>query len=279
MKYHRPLDFGKWLNIFPSVEIGSDGDVCAEPINGPLDLCQLYHGRKYVEEHYGVEPIRPEPVDLFLWCRQSFPVGPTTRLGGVPYRPRDRPWPTNSDGVPHTFVCQFCFLDSIDVLGRKLPGDILTVMFENEESHWGGNIFTEWNSVVGTRPPGLSDCPQPSFAVPKLEGRILRFNEFPHFFDDHPNYPFDRGIAVSQSTKIGSATFFPQGDPRKPGEELICTLSHVLPTDPWAFLDSEHENLETRVDWGEDVMTLSDCGCVYFLIDRDDRIRTDFQCY
>ena len=56
-----------------------------------------------------------------------------TRLGGLPYWPKEMPWPEGQDGQPKSFVGQFDFRAII--WPERLPGDILTVHFDD---YWDG---------------------------------------------------------------------------------------------------------------------------------------------
>ena len=269
---HRRIDTDLWLRRFPDVIVGADGDIPAEPINGPAGFVQIQRGRELVAIRDGVSPTEPVFVDLFLWRRSSDDrPTPETRLGGIPFRSVDKPWSINSAGIPYTFVCQFCFADSMDLVWCSLPGDLLTVMFEHQDSFRDGSILTEWNSSVVDDP--TTSCPDPSFMVPKLTGEIARFPEYPMLFDAHPDYSFDRGLAVSQSTRIGEVFFFPQENPITHGEQLICVLNHVVPSGEWPFLGPRCEALNDRDEWSGDVMTLCDCGCLLFLMNQAGNLR------
>jgi hypothetical protein len=98
-------------------------------------------------------------------------------------------------------------------------------------------------------------------------------------------------VAKTQSTKIGRASFFIQGDPREPGEELLCTLSSVHPADGWQekratarwpLLDLERYTTPTAPPdddgWSTEVMVFADLGAQYFLIDPKGRVRVTADC-
>src|SRR5581483_4187597 len=68
------------------------------------------------------------PSDVFVWADNvEHEKGWQTRIGGNPWRPSDRPWPRDKNGVPLTFLGQICFADSQDILPCKLPGDVALI--------------------------------------------------------------------------------------------------------------------------------------------------------
>ncbi|MEM7227474.1 MAG: DUF1963 domain-containing protein, partial [Planctomycetota bacterium] len=67
-----------------------------------------------------------------------------TKLGGVPHRESKKRWPMNRDGQPCTFVAQFCFADSRDIISTKLRGDVL-LMFLPGPDPAEEPVF-EWSS-------------------------------------------------------------------------------------------------------------------------------------
>ena len=66
------------------------------------------------------------PTDIHVLALGEPKRRDVTKVGGVPYRPRAKPWPETSDGKPMTFLAQFRFAESKDIVG-DLPGDILLV--------------------------------------------------------------------------------------------------------------------------------------------------------
>jgi hypothetical protein len=58
----------------------------------------------------------------------------STRVGGLPFWPKDRPWPKAQDGTPKQFLGQFDFRNII--WPQPLPGDVLTVHWDED---WDGD--------------------------------------------------------------------------------------------------------------------------------------------
>src|SRR5262249_43668925 len=101
-------------------------------------------------------------VDVFAFALGEPAERSITKFGGAPYRPRDLPWP-ETDAGPMTFVCQYRFTESRDLVG-DLPGDVLLI-FAREYGLYTGEpdqpyFHFEWQSL------GLTDLIEPQ-AVPK----------------------------------------------------------------------------------------------------------------
>lgn len=300
---HPQLDFEKWASVFPiekfekqegprqfaSTEPGDPLDLWkarGEIITSPSQLCAVELGRRRAAETYDLG--EPVPVDIFLWATAP-PARPyLTKLGGVPHREAGKPWPTSEQGRPYTFIGQFCFVDSRDIVDDPLPGDVLLVFFEDEKSVYGGEIQLEWSSIDLENPTTANSSPPPGFTVPQLSGVIYSCDEFPEsgeVFEQQGHYQ-SWLFATTQATKIGRETYFIQHDPRWEDDdlELLCTLNSLHPAAQWPFIDCETmpgDANESRkhYGWGKYRMMFGDVGCIYFLLDGDGQLLLHFDCY
>ena len=66
------------------------------------------------------------PTDAFVFATGEPKRRDVTKIGGAPYRSANMPWPTDAGGKAFTFLAQFRFCESQDIVGR-LPGDLLLV--------------------------------------------------------------------------------------------------------------------------------------------------------
>jgi hypothetical protein len=289
-RVHEQVNLNQWLSIFPSLEgLIVDGNLIApDQISSPEDLCQLELGRTWIRRRYDVEFLGDAAVDLFLWQKGEPEKPYLTKLGGAPYRDRNKPWPVDDTGKAYTFVAQFCFLDSRDILHVELPGDVLIIMFHRHDSHYHcqekGEVYIEWSDVPVCFPIDRTQCPLPSFVVPELAGIIYRLKEYPNVISKLVSLDVNLAFAVSSSTRIGQETLFLQNDPRQQNEELICVLSAVGSCKPWSFLnmmqvDPNESKRGEHFEWGPNHMALGDAGSLYFLLATDGSIRCDFQCF
>jgi hypothetical protein len=189
------------------------------------------------------------PVDVFLWRPGPSDRPYLTKSGGLPHRERTRPWPTTSNGMPLTFIAQFCFLDSKDIIPEPVPADVMLVfMRENEEVPVeDDDLCIEWSPVNLKNPMTSADELPSAFKVPEMAGEIYRRLEYPNSLEGVRHKGFDEWFfptMPTQSTKIGREAFYIQDDPRRHGEELLCVLDNI--------------------GWD---LTLGDDGCIYFFDD------------
>jgi len=240
-KAHPRIQLEKWTSKFTlewfkeHVEIGLEGS----PVRSIVDLCRIDEVRKYLS------PLgRKVMVDIILWSTE-FPKHPwLTKTGGVPHREAKLPWPKGKDGNPYTFVAQFCFIDSVDIVPKQLKGDLLLVFFKDPRSYVCENddIYLEWSKIVLNEPIVASSCPQDVFLVPQYSGVLCRFPEYPEnddtFYDAQCKEPYH--FAATESTKIGTEAFFIQDDPRTKELQLLCCLDAFHPSDEWPFVNISH---------------------------------------
>ncbi|MCA9080707.1 MAG: DUF1963 domain-containing protein [Planctomycetaceae bacterium] len=240
---------------------------------------------------------KPVPVDLFLWATARPQRPYLTKLGGLPHRESDRPWPQSRSGVPYTFLAQFCFADSKDISPRQLPGEVMLVFLKSKESYFAAeadDVVVEWSGLKLRKAMTLAEMPAPGFVVPELSGVIHRMNEYPEsrqlFYESDISQSYL--LPVTQSTKIGPVAFYIQGDPREEQTDLtlIATLSAFHLRSPrfdtdndWQFLDMrtpvELSRDERRGDFGRYHMSLGDMGCLYFFLNSTGQVIVTMDCY
>jgi hypothetical protein len=309
-RHHPKVDLESWIRLFPieafekkegrrrfdTTEPGDPLDLwkaSGSIVTSPADLCVTELVRRRVAQKHDLGPA--VPVDVFLW-RAGAPDQPyLTKLGGLPHREAAKPWPGLADNKPFTFVAQFCFIDSRDIVTPKIPGDVMLIFFRDAQSHFGDrdDVVIEWSGLELDRPCRAEDCPKPSFPVPELSGVIYRCNEFPESgdaFEAEGHYQYWL-FPRTQSTKIGRETHFIQNDPREDGGELLCALNSIEPNRRWPFTNIEQipvgeepDNFAARskaefYEWGKYHMTFGDVGCMYFLIDEEGNVRWTADCY
>jgi hypothetical protein len=306
MSHHPVVDLDHWLSVFPIEKLKDEQEtefsqhpawkgksrndlqrLTCPIINSPIDLALLEQLREPVIEAHNIK--EAVPVDVFLW-RQS-PSDPwLTKIGGIPFRPHDRPWPTDpKTGQPYVFVAQFCFLDSFDVLPLKIPGDLLLIYFKDSDGVYAPDdgLCLEWVTIGDCKPMLSQEAPTPPFVVPNLAGVRYRGYEFPDHYDEFCQVDCKSAylLPVSQGTRIGTESFFIQQYPDVPdGSILIATLSFIYLTGRWPLIDVEglppqHDASNRSSNWGEYRMMLDDAGCVYIFLDNSGRTHWRFDCY
>ena len=186
-------------------------------------------------------------MDLFVLSVGEAPARSCTKIGGLPFWKRNRPWPTIF-GEPLPFLAQFNFQESQDLVG-ELPGDMLLVF---AHADFRSGIRLEWENV--SAPLELIEPADVPIAgtVPAFFGNRWRV----------PGYPFaetdddvDLGwIDLADGTTVLNAYFLleligmqigehpscPVGSAvAGPGDRLICALSSIAPSHdcPYPFLN------------------------------------------
>jgi hypothetical protein len=244
----------------------------------PADICCIEQVRRDVATRH--ELGQGVPVDWFVWAQAPALAPFLTRLGGVPHREATRPWPRTEDGQPFTFVGQFCFLDSHDILASDLPGTVLLVFVRDEHGFFYGEngIVLEWSELKLASPMTAAQVPPPSLRVPSLSGVIHRTVDYPDLWlsDADPfaleGHQQSELFSCTQGIKIGTSA--PSQEELFPDGELWCVLSSIKLADWWPLVDREAafpSDQQCPVFFG-------DAGSVYIGCDDDGRVCVDSDC-
>jgi len=127
-KLHPSFEFELWQK---RLKTSHDNTGSLKEIDGelfsqsPAGIVIAEHYRRLAIEN-GANLGPSVPTDVCVFGRGEPPQRYLTKVNGLPYRPRSRPWPLDSNGERMTFLCQFCFCDSHDHVGQ-LPGDVLLI--------------------------------------------------------------------------------------------------------------------------------------------------------
>jgi hypothetical protein len=187
-----------------------------------------------------------------------------TKVGGLPYRPADLAWPRAAYRTPLTFLAQFCFRDSQDLVGR-LPGDVLLLFAADEDEVVGdGDLWYEWY------PLGLADLippekvPQTAWQIAPCYGLLQRLPE--------------RGLG-QEGTKIGGEPHWIQNDP-DPRHPFLATLGQVtiLKKRPKGW-EATRAAPQPPTREGQKPLSLGDAGLLNLFLAGKTRIEAVFQCY
>src|SRR5262245_12956768 len=144
----------QWQKVFPEPKRPHGG------IYGPQDLVWHANYRRRLREIPNLGPT--VPIDVFAWAIGDPPDRDRTQIGGLRYRPADRPWPIGEDGKPMVFLAQFRFCESRDIVGET-PGDLLLIFVPhggpypcyNHETD--GRPYLNGPCVFEWHPLGLTD--------------------------------------------------------------------------------------------------------------------------
>ena len=135
---HPEFDLDHWrTTLMP------DSRVQSEPSLPPLQDALFSDSpiSVVIAEHYrrlaiaGGAALGPRlPVDRFVFGRGEPAERHLTKVNGLPYRPRSRPWPHDFTGRPMTFLAQLSFVDSSDHM-NPLPGDVMLIFMRTMRAH------------------------------------------------------------------------------------------------------------------------------------------------
>ncbi|WP_233200308.1 DUF1963 domain-containing protein [Blastopirellula marina] len=283
MNYEFNLE--EWLLRCPLTE--NYGHYHGEAITSPCDLCNNEWLRREIRDQFDWG--EPVPMDVFVHSIGEPENRFATKIGGLPYRPAELPWPTTREGRSMALIAQFNFSNSRDIVG-DLPGDLLLIFGDDADGPIEPLHF-EW------QPLGLSnlvsELPGDQMPISPCFGHRCRTVSYPNatYRDDSPGKdPQCQGTDVwssywllqYQATQIGRAPFFIQdGDEDMPGVPL-CTIASVQPdphkTFPWV---NHPEPLCPEDEWrsGDGELMIGDLGCIFVFIDDDGRLHADESCY
>jgi len=269
------FDLNEWLPRFPLQE--QHGHYSGGDITSPGDICNIEWLRRGMVDQYNWG--RGIPVDIFVMSRGEPENRFATKIGGLPHRPRNLPWPCAPSGRPLALIAQFNFSNSIDIVGN-LPGDLLLI-FGDDSDGPVMPLHMEWQ-LLGTQDLVCSaEMPPDCMTIAPCFGNRCRMISYPDATrTTDSEYPQCQGkdvwsdywIPQFQASQIGRAPFFIQeNDDSLPGQ-LLCTIASVqsdthLPY-PWVNVPEPRCSPgEWRPD-GKELM-IGDLGCIYVFIADD----------
>jgi hypothetical protein len=279
-----PADWDRRRIVEEAARRGAHG----ETIVSPYDLAVVTQLRA---ELVSAVPVgEGVPTDIFVWAKGEPRRREVTKIGGLPYWPAGKPWPEMRDGAPMHFVGQFCFADSLDIVGA-LPGGVLTIFAPprwedlfRADGYMGDMIF-DWFPI------GLTDLISPD-SVPSVSsnwpispyyGEILRTSDFmvpaeedANFGWEHPDWS---DLGLLNATKIGGIPWWEQLDPGLPGR-FLCALESIQPAFgvPFPYLNVPEPIGPTfREQYPDDDLMWGDLGRLYLQFDGE-RVYWEMQC-
>jgi hypothetical protein len=220
------------------------------------------------------------PTDVFVFGKGEAPRPDTTKVGGLPFLPAARAWPRTPEGKPMTFVAQFNFADSHDIVGH-LPGDVLLI-FGDEDGIYsldGAGMVFEW--VLGSEDDiiSASNVPATEWTISPCFGAIHRTWDYPG--DPHVLAGFGawQDVALILGTKIAGAPWWIQEEEPPPGR-FLCTLGSVQPAflQPFPYLNVP-EAINDTLDPDRNNLMWGDMGTVYIFVDDDGNVDWTWQCF
>ena len=279
-KTHDELDFDAVRRAYEDVSNELEGHIVASPFH-------LY-SVETLRDHHALRTPSGTPVDAFVFAQGEPDKRHVTKVGGLPYWPAEKPWPSNADGNPFWFLAQFNFSDSLDLL-PDLPGNLLTILTEDEDSWLWDNqetVHFEWQTVTDQDQITLEQLPtfEREYEYFDCYAVIHRTADYPESVETANELEIGQSynLAVLNATKIGGAPNFIQGDPGIPGT-FLAQLASLQPEPdvpfPWVNRKEAYD-----LSFGEggiygNQQMIGDMGSLYLFLQDDGSIRCTIQCY
>jgi hypothetical protein len=269
-------------------------------IGSPSQICNNEQLRRAAHDQYDWGPA--VPMDVFIMADGEPPDRHITKVGGLPYRPASLAWPSEADGSPLTFLAQFDFTDSFDIVGRT-PGDVLLVFTpDNNEDGPVESLHSEWQPLGMTDLISVEDVPVQRWRFKPCYGHRYRTVSYPQAKRKPEfaanKFPMCQGLEIwsdylllqFQAMQIGRAPYFiQQGDSDQLPGQLLCTINTVcidgdkpypwinhpepltpeatVVTEAWCFTWIDRPEPSTPEE-PRDYLEMADTGCIYISIDE-----------
>ena len=141
-KQHPVLDYAACERLYATFQRKLNGkiqELDGETIGSPFDIYSV----ETIRKRFGYEYQPSLPTDVFVWGEGEPEKPYLTKIGGLPYLPKELPYPTDSNGLPYIFVAQICFVDSKDIVPVSLPGDVLLMFIKHEDNGYLDNGYLQ----------------------------------------------------------------------------------------------------------------------------------------
>ena len=287
MNYH--FDINDWLPRFPlRPEYGRFSGML---VASPSQICNNEQLRQAAHDQYDWGPA--VPVDVFILADGEPQDRNVTKVGGLPYRPANLAWPSEADGSPLTFLAQFDFTDSFDIVGET-PGEVLLVFTpDSDEDGPIDSLHFEWHPLGLTDLIRAGTVPRPNWRFKPCYGYRYRTVSYPKAKRkselETNMYPMCQGLEIwsdyhllqFQAMQIGRAPFFiQQGDDQLP-RKMLCTINSICIAADTPFPWINHPRPLPLNDWRafHEYLTMGDTGCIYISIDEAANLYSGVSCY
>lgn len=285
--FHYSIDYAELLKFYGNLNL----DVWC------ISSSSALIGWETFRERHGLIDSHPVPCDLFVWGTGQAPDQRLTRIGGTPWLSKSTPWPT-INGVVTSFLCQFDFRDSRDLVGN-LPGDLLLVFVADEYAVHRGEVEKMrfvWVSADETEIVGFADVPMPTHPFEHVQAWGVRYRGV-----DLPNtweraYEVDEEhkeknsfvsfwkLPVLWATKIGGVPHHSQENQDYVPAGYLCQLVSIQARShtSWPWVDQEAPLTNGFAKDGmyalENQLMIGDMGEISFYLRDDGSISIESAC-
>jgi hypothetical protein len=281
-KIHDELDIVALQRIYEQACLQEELE--GEIISSPYDLYAV----ETLRDRHRLRASNGIATDAFVFAEGESPKRHVTKVGGLPYWPADQPWPTTNDGSAMRFMAQFNFADSLDLF-PQLPGDILLIVTEDEDSWCFGDLSTMhvvWQTVKDQKLITRQEFPSLEYEYEHFDcyGVIYRTADYPESAETAERLKVggNYNLAVLACTKIGGVPDQLIRNQTLPGI-FLAQLGSIQPASlvpyPWV-------NREAPYDLGYEEngiyahqQTIGDMGSLYLFLNDDGSVKCTTECY
>lgn len=241
-----------------------------EPVTSPIEMAVFEQLR--LEEQLPGNVAKRVPCDVFVFAEGEPPRRDVTKVGGLPYWPRNRKWPTRK-GKPMAFVAQLNFADSRDLV-QDLPSNLLLVF--TQAGHVG-HTDPEYLQAEWVEP---TDALVESGDIPATGDRLSAAYGVRHRTWDLPidlhSLEDDLVVDIIQATKIGGLP--PMIQDYEMPERYIGTIGSVHPhqSAPFPFINVPAP-LNFEYDHGH--LMWGDVGAMSLSLSKNGSIIFTLECF
>jgi hypothetical protein len=266
---------------------------------GPHDIAVIEQLRR---EGFGKDaPANGVATDVFAWGKGEPPTPYLTKIGGIPFRDRNKPWPRERDGRTRMFLAQLSFVDSRERFSKPLAGDVLLIFSDDATA---SGVITEWSRADEPSPlrptdvpaeflrpsrgadfkphPAWGDRPLPkSWTEPLvvLHGFLHRGFDYPGSEVHLQAYRRPHNIALFEGTKIGGVPHFVQ-DAEGAAEDFLGAFGSTSIARERRFPLVNEERPHTWAEsMSENQLMFGDMGSLYLFREALDIVRATMQSY
>lgn len=280
-KSHPELDMPAAAKAF--AEYAAKTNLSGELVTSPFDLYSV----ETLRERHNLRVGQAFPTDIFVFGKGEPDDPSCTKVGGRPYWPAGQEWPRTPDGSPCHFLAQLNFTDSLDIIGRDLPGAVLLLLTDSQEDWLWGDKGLSFHWVSAEISPAKNlNVPSAIGSSGPFYGVIHRSADYPDAGTAAHNLKVSQtwNLPVLNGTKIGGLPHFIQSS-EDADDRFLCQLGSIqaAPYAPYPWVN-RHDPLGLESDndgiYGDDnCAVFGDMGSVYLFIDDDGKVSRSFECY
>jgi hypothetical protein len=272
------FDKDHWRGIYRA-QIAQTDWVITGPISSPIDIAKREEWLAANSQAFS--SFQGQPADYLVHAFGEPPQPYQSKMGGIPYRPKNAQWPVGADGEPMQFFGQINLSNSGDLV-PEANGAVLVMFHCGEDSCSTEEFRFEWYDEDIRDLPTEADIP--AFESLHIEFpihyEVFRTTEWPVPKDASKELRDYNSLVAS---KIGGVpAYFGDSDPKLPGRYFM-TIDSLQISVGRPFPAINYPESLTRDDAGgyyaASFVMLGDLGSLFLNIDRDGAVFCAGQCH